>query len=82
MISWSLPSGISFVVKRLKLLIIIGAIFPAGRGNGRVEVSENGLLRIEQLAYSDNGDYICRVTNAAGQAEKHVTAVFSTCPKK
>ena len=59
-----------------------GAIFPAGRGNGRVEVFENGLLRIEQLAYSDNGDYICRVTNSAGQAEKHVTAVFSTCPKK
>ena len=42
-----------------------GAVFPAGRGNGRVEVAEAGMLRIKKFLESDNGEYICRVTNSA-----------------
>ena len=62
--------------------IISGAVFPAGRGNGRVEVEDTGLLRIKQLSDSDSGEYVCRVTNSAGQAEKIVTTNFNDCSKK
>ena len=58
----------------------LGAVFPAGRGNGRVEVAEAGMLRIKKFLESDNGEYICRVTNSAGQAEKLVS--LEACNKK
>ena len=51
---------------------MLGAVIPAGRGNGRLSVSTSGLLDITSLTDTDAGFYICRATNSAGQVEKTV----------
>lgn len=61
--------------------LFIGAVIPAGRGNGRLSVSASGLLDITSLTQSDAGAYICRATNTAGQAEKSVDLKIG-CPAK
>ena len=71
-ITWYLPSGKSHRPS-IQSIFEQGAIIPMGRGNGRINVANNGTLEISTLEDVDYGTYTCTARNIGGETSLKIT---------